>query len=86
MEVIFIFKIKAQDGSNNLCGKRLAKIRKKRGLSQRGLAKKLELEGYEVDHHFIRRIETGERFVIDIELDILVKVLDVTIEELIKHD
>lgn len=62
-----------------MCGKCLTKIREKRGLSQRSLVKKLEFEGYEINHYFIHRIETGERFVTDIELNILAKALDVTI-------
>ena len=36
-----------------------------------------------MDHHFIRRIENGERFVTDIELVALAKVLQVEITDLI---
>lgn len=50
---------------------------------QRQLAKMMQLAGYDVDHHFIRRIETGERFVTDIELVAMSKVLNVDIIELI---
>lgn len=80
-----MFKLKAPDGTNNLCGKKLAHIRnsQKPPLSQRGLAKKLQLKGYDVDHHFIRRIETGERFVTDIEIAVLAEVLEVGYEDLL---
>jgi hypothetical protein len=43
----------------------------------------MQLAGYDVDHHFIRRIENGQRFVTDIELVALSKVLEVEIGELL---
>lgn len=78
-----MFKLKSTDGYNNITGKRLIEIRHKLGLSQRKLAKMMQLAGYDVDHHFIRRIENGERFVTDIELVALSKVLEISISELI---
>ena len=81
-----MFKLKAPDGSNNLCGQNLRKIRLSQNppLSQRKLALLLQTLGYDVDNHFIRRVETGERYVTDIELEILSKTLHVSLEELIK--
>lgn len=38
-----MFKIKAADGTNNLCGRRIAEIRKSKKLSQRKLVTKLRL-------------------------------------------
>ena len=80
-----MFKLKAENGSNNYCGKNFARIRLAQNppLSQRGLAKKLQLMGYDVDNYFIRRVETGERFVTDIEIKMLAKALNVSYEELI---
>ncbi len=43
----------------------------------------MQLAGFDVDHHFIRRIENGERFVTDIELVALSRVLEVSITDLI---
>lgn len=77
-----MFKLKAADGWNNITGKRLAEIRHGKNISQRQLARMMQLEGYDVDHHFIRRIENGERFVTDIELIALSKVLSVPIDDL----
>lgn len=81
-----MFKLKATDGSNNLCGKRLIQLRQGQNppLSQRKLARILQLRGYDVDNHFVRRIETGERFVTDIELVMLAEVFDVSLEDLLK--
>lgn len=74
-----MFKIKAADGTNNLCGKRIAQIRKEKKISQRKLATKMQLLGYDVDHYFIRRVENGERFVTDIDLVIFSKALETPI-------
>ncbi len=76
-----MFKIKAPDGTNNLCGKRIAEIRKAQKISQRKLAIKMQLLGYDVDHYFIRRVENGERFLTDIELKIFSQTLHVPIAD-----
>ncbi len=76
-----MFKIKAPDGKNNLCGQRIAEIRKDQKLSQRKLAAKMQLLGYDVDHYFIRRAENGERFITDIDLVIFSRSLNVPISD-----
>ncbi len=81
-----MFKIKAADGTNNLCGRRIAGIRKLQGLSQRKLAMKMQLLGFDVDHYFIRRVENGERFVTDIDLVIFSKALQVPISALLSAE
>lgn len=78
-----MFKLKTKDKKNNICGENLIKIRHSKNISQRELARMMQIHGYDVDHHFIRRIENGERFVTDIELVALSKVLKVSIMELI---
>ena len=81
-----MFKIKAADGSNNLCGRRFAEIRKSKKLSQRKLATKMQLLGFDVDHYFIRRVENGERFVTDIDLVIFARALDVSINDMLSAE
>lgn len=78
-----MFKLKTKTGSNNITGERLTTLRHQRNISQRELARKMQLAGFDVDHHFIRRIENGERFVTDIELVALSRVLEVSITDLI---
>ena len=78
-----MFKIKAADGTNNLTGKKIAEIRKSKKLSQRKLATKMQLLGFDVDHYFIRRVENGERFVTDIDLVIFSRALEIPIEALL---
>lgn len=81
-----MFKIKAADGTNNLSGRRIAQIRKSKHLSQRKLAAKMQLLGFDVDHYFIRRVENGERFVTDIDLVIFSKALEVPISDMLSAE
>ncbi len=63
----------------------MANIRKamKPKMSQRMLADALQLQGLDVDKNAIQKIESGQRFVTDIELAVISKVLGVTLDELI---
>lgn len=78
-----MFKIKAPNGKNNLCGEKLAEIRKSQKISQRKLASKMQLMGYDVDNYFIRRVENGERFVTDIDLKIFCEALNIKITDIL---
>ena len=53
-------------------------------MSQRMLAEKLQLRGIDVDKNAIQSMESGERFVTDIELKVLAEVFGVTSDELLK--
>lgn len=74
--------------SNNICGKNVRRLRCKSpsGLSQRELAKSLSRTGIELNKNAIQRIESGQRFVTDIELSAMAKVFGVTMEELIRQE
>ena len=78
-----MFKLKTRSGANNITGERLTVLRHQKGISQRQVARMMQLAGFDVDHHFIRRIENGERFVTDIELVALSRVLSVQISDLV---
>ena len=78
-----MFINKTPDGRNNLCGKQIAQRRKAMGASQKQLADALQLAGLDVDKNAIQRIEAGKRFVTDIELTAISKVLNLTLEELL---
>ncbi|MBS7402100.1 MAG: helix-turn-helix domain-containing protein [Oscillospiraceae bacterium] len=78
-----MFINKASSGKNNLCGEKVALLRKEKNLSQRALAEKLQLFGLNVDKNAVQRIEAGLRFVTDIELVALKNVLEVSYEELL---
>ena len=70
-------------GDKNLIGQRLVELRQVRGLSQRDLAQKLQLAGYDIDKNVITRIETNKRYVSDIEIKAFASVFDVSYDFLI---
>ena len=76
-------KPKTSSGEKNLIAKNLIELRKAHHISQRLLAYKLQLAGYDMDKNVITRIETNKRYVTDIELKALCEVFGVTYEELI---
>lgn len=78
-----MFINKTSDGKNNICGKNIAKIRKEMGISQRELSEKLQLIGLDVDKNAIQRMESGQRFITDIELVYLARALNKSVLELI---
>lgn len=80
-----MFTNKSSDGRNNICGTRIAFYRKSMGKSQRELADALQLLGLDIDKNAIQRLEAGKRFVTDIELVQLAKVLHVSYEELLNE-
>lgn len=53
--------------------------------SQRMLAEHLSQKGIELSKNVIQRIESGQRFVTDIELTAMAKVFGVTVDELIQQ-
>ena len=70
-------------GEKNLVSSRLIELRRQQNLSQRDLAHKLQLAGYDMDKNVITRIETNKRYVTDIELQALSQVLGVSYAYLI---
>lgn len=79
-----MFINKSKNGLNNICGNKVALLRRELNISQRILADKLQLIGLDIDKNAIQRIECGKRFVTDIELVALSKVFNVTLDELLK--
>ena len=81
-----MFINKTPDNKNNICGKNIAKFRKEIKISQRELADRLQLVGLDVDKNAIQRIESGQRFVTDIEIIALHKVFEKSFDELLRND
>ena len=81
-----MYKNRGADGRNNLCGRKVARLRIAREprLSQRGLADLLQLENLDVDKNAVQRIESGQRFVTDVELKTIASVLGVSADELLE--
>ena len=80
-----MYKNKSESGRNNICGTKIRAIRKALAIktSQRKLAEMLQIEGLDVDKNAVQRMESGSRFITDIELKIIAKVLKVSYDELL---
>ncbi|MBQ7962715.1 MAG: helix-turn-helix transcriptional regulator [Clostridia bacterium] len=78
-----MFINKSKDGKNNVCGENIAIYRKQMKISQRELADRLQLVGLDIDKNAVQRIESGQRFVTDIELIKISKVLEKSYESLL---
>ena len=78
-----MFINKTDKGTNNICGKAIYNYRKEHKISQRQLADMLQLSGLDIDKNAIQRIEAGKRFVTDIEIKYLSKVLELSYESLL---
>ena len=76
-------KPRTKTGEKNLISQRLIDLRREKGLSQRDLAEKLQLAGYDMDKNVITRIETNKRYVTDLELKALSEIFGVSYEYLI---
>lgn len=70
----------------NRCGKNVVRLRMalRPMVSQKDLADRLQLAGLDLDKNAIQKIENGQRFVTDIELYTLAKVLNVSTDELLQ--
>lgn len=80
-----MFKNKTSDGRLNISGRKIAQLRQAmpETVSQRALADRLQLEGVDLGKNAIQKIESGERFITDIELKAIAKVFGVTTDELL---
>ena len=80
-----MYKNRAAGGALNLCGPKIAQLRRTHtpALSQRALADQLQLCGLDVDKNAIQRIEQGKRFVTDIELRALAEFFQISADQLL---
>jgi len=78
-------KIYWHKGRKNVIGDKVRVLRKKQNLTQKQLSEKLQLLGYDFDRLTISRIESGDRFVADYEVQALSLGLGVEIENLYEN-
>lgn len=78
-----MFINKTHDGFNNRCGKVIGLRRRELEKSQRQLADMLQIAGLDIDKNAVQRIESGKRFVTDIELVYFSRVLGLSYEDLL---
>jgi transcriptional regulator with XRE-family HTH domain len=83
-----MYKNKAADGKNNFSGSRIRKFRNelKEAPSQRQFAEMLQIAGLDMDKNAVQRIESGERFVTDIEIKVIAQVLNVSFDDLLADE
>lgn len=82
-----MFKNKTVSGRNNIASSNIIQLRKSATpkMSQRLLADKVQLEGLDLDKNAIQRIESGQRFVTDIELKVFARIFQVSYEDLLSE-
>ena len=78
-----MFINKAKDGLNNICGKNIASLRTNMKISQRELADRMQLSNIDIDKNAIQRIESGKRFVTDIEIAAFAEDFNVSLESIL---
>ena len=78
-----IMKQRTNANGKNIIGARLKELRNQKGLSQRDLARELQLIGMDMDKNVITRIETDKRYVTDFELQALKEIFNVSYDYLI---
>ena len=76
-------KQRTNAAGKNLIGERLKTLRASKNLSQRDLARELQLVGIDMDKNVITRIETNKRYVADFELQALKEIIGVSYDYLI---
>lgn len=77
-----MFKNQAE-GRKNYIGIKMREVRKQRGISQRQVADDLAEMGLIIDKNAVQRMESGQRFITDIELIVIAKYLDIPVNELL---
>ena len=80
-----MYKNRMPDGKCNLSGSKIKQMRQTlpSKTSQRAFAELLQLNGLDIDKNAVQRIESGQRFITDIELKTIARVLKVNIDELL---
>ena len=71
-------KPRTQSGEKNMISQRLIELRRTHNMSQRDLAYKLQLAGYDMDKNVITRIKTNKLHVTDLELKAIAEIFQVS--------
>lgn len=83
-----MYKNRSKNGKNNISGQNIQRLRKAlpNKPSQRAFAELLQIAGLDIDKNTISRIESGERFVTDIELKVIAEMLNAPVECLLAEE
>ena len=77
---------KAEYGNKNICGANIERIRKAMGMKQATLISQMQLLGVDINPSSLSKLEGQTRSATDIELKAIAKILNVSLEELLKTD
>ena len=80
-----MFTNRTSDSRNNIAGLKVAELRKGLRISQRELSDRLNVIGLNIDKNAVQRMESGQRFITDIEIISLAKIFGITVEELLRR-
>lgn len=78
-----MFKARTADGRNNITGIKMKELRLALKISQRELSDRLQVVGLDIDKNAVQRIESGQRFVTDIEILTIAKCFNATVSSLL---
>ncbi len=81
-----MFTNRTKSGRANIVGINIAKMRKQLKLSQREVADRLTAIGLTIDKNAIQRMESGSRFITDIELIYIAKLFSVSVSALFIYE
>lgn len=86
--LIQLYKNKAPLGKCNISGStiKMLRLNMPEKPSQRAFADLLQLHGLDLDKNAVQRIESGKRFVTDIELKTIASVFNVSVDYLLNQD
>ena len=69
-------------GKSNFCGKIIKNARKSSNMKEEEVARKLQLEGLNVDKSFVSKVESSSVILKDFELLLIAKVLNIDLNEI----
>ena len=75
---------KAEYGNKNICGANVERIRKSMGMKQTALVSKMQLLGVDINPSSLSKLEGQTRIATDMELKAIARILNVSMEELVK--
>lgn len=69
-------------GANNMVGRHVERLRKKKGISQKDMIAQMQAMGCDIDPSSYSKLEGQIRKATDVEVYTIAKILNVTIEQL----
>ena len=74
----------SKDNRLNIAGKNIKQIRKEKKITQEELCARMQIMGFKLSRSDISKLETGKRFINDIEIVGFAKALKISILDLFK--